>query len=109
MNRCHGLLGPQNGSDLPSALGLVPIYLDSWRLFIIEILACDIHICIPALDFCICILPPLRETTFPEMSTIAELNFQLIWQQCDKKSRFLSIPITLPKNVLITDLTIPVH
>ena len=23
MNRCHGLLGPQNGSDLPSALGLV--------------------------------------------------------------------------------------
>ena len=26
MNRCHGLLGPQNGSDLPSALGLVNIY-----------------------------------------------------------------------------------
>ena len=23
MNRYHGLLGPQNGSDLPSALGLV--------------------------------------------------------------------------------------
>ena len=23
MNRCVGLLGPQNGSDLPSALGLV--------------------------------------------------------------------------------------
>ena len=23
MTRCHGLLGPQNGSDLPSALGLV--------------------------------------------------------------------------------------
>ena len=23
MNRCHGLQGPQNGSDLPSALGLV--------------------------------------------------------------------------------------
>ena len=23
MNRCHGLLGPQNGSDVPSALGLV--------------------------------------------------------------------------------------
>ena len=23
MNRCHGLLGPQNGSDLPSALRLV--------------------------------------------------------------------------------------
>ena len=26
MTRCHGLLGPQNGSDLPSALGLVNIY-----------------------------------------------------------------------------------
>ena len=23
VNICHGLLGPQNGSDLPSALGLV--------------------------------------------------------------------------------------
>ena len=23
MNKCHGILGPQNGSDVPSALGLV--------------------------------------------------------------------------------------
>ena len=84
------------------------LYLDSW-LFVIEIFACDIHICILALNFCICILAPLRESTFPGMSTIAGLNFQLIWQQCDKKSRFLSIPITLPKKVLITDLTIPVY
>ena len=29
MNRCHGLLGPQNGSDVPSALGLVVKYFCS--------------------------------------------------------------------------------
>ena len=37
MNRCHGLLGPQNGSDVPSALGLV--FFDNrlsstWSLFL---------------------------------------------------------------------------
>ena len=41
MNRCHGLLGPQNGSDVPSALGLVEYGLinvaktkDAFNLFI---------------------------------------------------------------------------
>ena len=95
--------------DYAFLLAVYFLYLDFW-LFVVEILACDIYICIFALDFCICILAPLRESTFPVMSRIAGLlNFQLIWQQCDKKSRFLSIPITLPKKVLITDLTIPVH
>ena len=47
MNRCHGLLGPQNGSDLPSALGLVD---NGAVLYYVWCKMCDYVSLLPGVD-----------------------------------------------------------